>query len=102
MEETYNSRLNSQRKEEGKTWIGSSCPVKGSQKSFFFFSVMDRIVNTDVRVPLKKVQQGVGKMKSNMSYFQIIHKEKHKDCKEKYNNNRNTKKTSKESWQKQD
>lgn len=63
---------------------------------------MDRIVNADVRVPLKKVQRGVGKMKSNMPYFQIIHKEKHKDCTEKYNNNRNTKKTSKESWQKQD
>lgn len=33
---------------------------------------MARIVNTDVRVPLEKVQVGVGKMKSNMPYFQIF------------------------------
>lgn len=74
-EEAYNSRFNSQRKgKEEKQRV--LLLMSSKRKSEEFFSVMDRIFNIDVRVPLKKVQVGVGKMKNNMPYFQIIPKEK--------------------------
>lgn len=58
-EEAYNSRINSQRKgEEEKQRV---LLMSNERKSEVFFSVMDRIVNIDVRAHLKKVQLGVGK-----------------------------------------